>query len=163
MSWLTGISLDFSSWSLVSYRGIRTRMVYLDYITCLRYTILVRNPRHVQFKIPLHPYIRRKQPSDSQCEKQLLSIQANFTKLPCLYQFIWSVVYHLSVSFVWLTFYKWRGGLSWEENCYSSVFISTKSKDRSNSSYNRFPDCHQICVRMEVIGFQKIKWNLSTE
>ena len=26
-------------------RGFRTRTVYLDYITCLRYTILVENPR----------------------------------------------------------------------------------------------------------------------
>ena len=28
------------------YRGFPTRMVYLDYITCLRYTIVVRNPRY---------------------------------------------------------------------------------------------------------------------
>ena len=28
------------------HQGFGTRMVYLDYITCLRYTILVWNPRH---------------------------------------------------------------------------------------------------------------------
>ena len=28
------------------YRGFRTRMVYLDCLTCLRYTILARNPRY---------------------------------------------------------------------------------------------------------------------
>ena len=27
------------------FRGFRARMVYLQYITCLRYTVLVRNPR----------------------------------------------------------------------------------------------------------------------
>ena len=31
--------------NLLWFRGFRTRMVYLDYITCLRYTILVGNPR----------------------------------------------------------------------------------------------------------------------
>ena len=32
-------------WKLCqAYRGFWTRVVYLDYITCLRYTILVRNP-----------------------------------------------------------------------------------------------------------------------
>ena len=31
--------------SMGAFRGFPTRMVYLDYITCLRYTILVRNPR----------------------------------------------------------------------------------------------------------------------
>ena len=35
--------LVFSSPALAN-RGFPTRMVYLDYITCLRYTILVRNP-----------------------------------------------------------------------------------------------------------------------
>ena len=30
---------------IVTYWGFRTRMVYLDYITCLRHTILVRNPQ----------------------------------------------------------------------------------------------------------------------
>ena len=29
------------------YQGFPTRMVYLYYMSCLRYTILVRNPRHV--------------------------------------------------------------------------------------------------------------------
>ena len=29
------------------YRGLPTRMVYLYYISCLRYTILVRNPRYI--------------------------------------------------------------------------------------------------------------------
>ena len=29
-----------------SYRGFPTRMVYLCYISCLRYTILVGNPRY---------------------------------------------------------------------------------------------------------------------
>ena len=28
-------------------RGLRTRMLYLDYITCLRFTIPVRNPRNL--------------------------------------------------------------------------------------------------------------------
>ena len=35
------------SWSLPLFRGFWTRMVYLHYITCLRYTILGRNPRFV--------------------------------------------------------------------------------------------------------------------
>ena len=30
---------------LCAYRGFRTRMVHLYYISCLRYTILVRNPQ----------------------------------------------------------------------------------------------------------------------
>ena len=32
--------------SPVVYQGLWTRMVYLDYITCLRYSILVPNPRY---------------------------------------------------------------------------------------------------------------------
>ena len=32
----------------LAYRGFPTRMVYLDYISCLRYTILVRNPRIIR-------------------------------------------------------------------------------------------------------------------
>ena len=40
-------------------RGFPTRMVYLDCITCLRYTILVRNPQydlvHLQWYLQLHP------------------------------------------------------------------------------------------------------------
>ena len=38
-----------------TYRGFQTRMVYLDYITCLRYTILVRNPRYAHLA-SLHLY-----------------------------------------------------------------------------------------------------------
>ena len=33
--------------SLQLYRGVRARMVYLSYITRLRYTFLVRNPRYI--------------------------------------------------------------------------------------------------------------------
>ena len=33
----------------LGYRGLQTRKVYLDYITCLRYTILVSIPRYVLF------------------------------------------------------------------------------------------------------------------
>ena len=33
------------------YRGFWTRMVYLDYITCLRYTVLVWNPRYAGYTV----------------------------------------------------------------------------------------------------------------
>ena len=33
--------------ALSAYKGFPTRMVYLYYISCLRYTILVRNPRYI--------------------------------------------------------------------------------------------------------------------
>ena len=32
------------TFSFCRKRGLQTRMVYLDYITCLRYTVLVRDP-----------------------------------------------------------------------------------------------------------------------
>ena len=40
------IAAEHKKLSPIQYRGFRARMVYLDYITCLRYTILVRNPRN---------------------------------------------------------------------------------------------------------------------
>ena len=39
------------SWAI--YQGFPTRMVYLCYISCLRYTILVRNPRYRKVLQPL--------------------------------------------------------------------------------------------------------------
>ena len=38
------------------YQEFRTRMVYLDYITCLRYTVLVRNPRYITFVPRMHEH-----------------------------------------------------------------------------------------------------------
>ena len=39
--------LDLHQLATLQFRGFPTRMVYLDYITCLRYSILVGNPRFV--------------------------------------------------------------------------------------------------------------------
>ena len=39
------------------YRGFPTRMVYLYYISCLRYTILVGNPRYMSMPLPSCMYI----------------------------------------------------------------------------------------------------------
>ena len=38
-----------------TYQGFRTRMVYINYITYLRYTILVWNPWYAHFNIPEPP------------------------------------------------------------------------------------------------------------
>ena len=43
-------SVPSSSWGI--YRGFLTRMVYLHYISCLRYTILVGNPRIMSKLLP---------------------------------------------------------------------------------------------------------------
>ena len=40
------LSNSLSSSKVRTNRGFPTRMVYLNYITCLRYPILVRNPRN---------------------------------------------------------------------------------------------------------------------
>ena len=58
---LTGIKLKLicachcSTFDINSFinRGFLTRVVYLHYISCLRYIILVRNPRNVQTKKPI--------------------------------------------------------------------------------------------------------------
>ena len=39
--------------AMFAYQGFRTRMVYLDYIACLRYTIMVRNPQYVTVYNPI--------------------------------------------------------------------------------------------------------------
>ena len=41
------ISLGFTIYGVFAYWGFQTRMVYLNYITCFRYNILVRNLRYV--------------------------------------------------------------------------------------------------------------------
>ena len=42
-----GCLMFVNAMCLCIYRGFLTRMVYLFYISCLRYTILVRNPQYV--------------------------------------------------------------------------------------------------------------------
>ena len=55
---MTDVSSFANHKSEAVYRGFRTKMVYLDYITCLRYAILVRKPRYIQtclsqFRVPV--------------------------------------------------------------------------------------------------------------
>ena len=46
-----GTSKRHSMKQLFPYRGFPTGMVHLHYISCLRYTILVRNPRYTVFAL----------------------------------------------------------------------------------------------------------------
>ena len=55
--WLTAAIYTYIHIHTHIYRGFPTRMVYLYYISCLRYTILVGNPRYTYTHTHIYIYI----------------------------------------------------------------------------------------------------------